>query len=393
MPIQSGDIKLMQSEVLLDTDNGGGKITANEVVDGVSNNIFPDVSELDRVYGRISLRKVYPSIQVSDTSSYLGSNAIILKEPADPSVSVTMFTTKSWYDRRVEAANNVQSYLAKSVKWPGQVLGVQLAGQRSVQLLLKVGDPLPKNGQSLVLVQNEGQPTEFLQFVRVQNVQSSTRTFTTLVGTQQVTWTGVMVTLTISSQLLYTFTGPDPSPVDLGSSAGCICRDTQVANAANYYGIAKMVADAHVGDVSVQVDSIFSQLVPSAQQQTPMTNLSAAGTTNPTVKSGQAKQSQTVTITGIYPQSIFVPTPILPGSLTLGNMSDDGQGNVGVQWCSYCGGSHPVSLCPNTWCGSARRVTLRCTYCGSTTHATDYCPKTAAGAGNRRANPGGEFLD
>lgn len=328
MPIQSGDIKLMQSEVLLDTDNGGGKITANEVVDGVSNNLFPDVSELDRVYGRIGLRKAYPSVQVTGTDSYLGSHAIVLKEPADPAVSVTMFTTKSWYDQRIAAANNVQSYLAKSVKWPGQVLGIQLQGQRSIQLLLRIGDALPKVGQSLVLIQNEGQPTEFSQFVRVQTVATQQRQFTVVVGGQSVTWTAVMVTCTISSQLLYTFTGPDPSPLDLGSSAGCICRDTQVANAANYYGIVPVTAQANPGDVSVQASSIFSQLVPSSQQQTPLTNLSAAGTTNPAVQSGTNTQSQTVTISGVYPQTIYVPTAIKPGTLTLGTLSDDGMGNL-----------------------------------------------------------------
>ena len=328
MAILSADIKLMQSEVLLDTDNGGGKITANEVVDGVSNNLFPDVSELDRVYGRIGLRKAYPSVQVTGTDSYLGSHAIVLKEPADPAVSVTMFTTKSWYDQRAAAANNIQSYLAKSVKWPGQVLGVQLQGQRSIQLLLRVGDALPKVGQSLVLIQNEGQATEFSQFVRIQTVTTQTRQFTVQVGGSTVTFTAVMVTCTISSQLLYTFTGPDPSPLDLGSSAGCICRDTQVANAANYYGIAPVTAQANPGDVSVQASSIFSQLVPSSQQQTPLTNLSAAGTTNPAIQSGTNTQSQQVTISGTYPQTIYVPTAIKPGSLTLGNCSDDNQGNL-----------------------------------------------------------------
>ncbi|MGO4151426.1 hypothetical protein [Cupriavidus sp. YAF13] len=328
MTILSGDIKLMQSEVLLDTDNGGGKITANEVVDGVSNNLFPDVSELDRVYGRIGLRKAYPSVQVTGTDSYLGSHAIVLKEPTDPAVSVTMFTTKSWYDHRSDAANNVQSYLAKSVKWPGQVLGTQLAGQRSIQLLLRVGDALPKVGQSLVLIQNEGLGTEFSQFVRVQTVTTLTRQFTVVVGGAQVTFTGVMVTCTISSQLLYTFTGPDPSPLDLGSSAGCICRDTQVANAANYYGISPVTAQGNPGDVSVQAASIFSQLVPSSQQQTPLTNLSAAGTTNPTIQSGTSNQSQVVTIPGTYPQTIYVPTAIKPGTLTLGPVSDDGAGNL-----------------------------------------------------------------
>ncbi|MFJ1255970.1 hypothetical protein [Cupriavidus sp. CuC1] len=328
MAILSADIKLMQSEVLLDTDNGGGKITANEVVDGVSNNLFPDVSELDRVYGRIGLRKAYPSVQVTGTDSYLGSHAIVLKEPADPAVSVTMFTTKSWYDRRSDAANNVQSYLAKSVKWPGQVLGVQLQGQRSIQLLLRVGDALPKVGQSLVLIQNEGQGTEFSQFVRVQTVTTLTRQFTVLVGGASVTFTGVMVTLGISSQLLYTFTGPDPSPLDLGSAAGCICRDTQVANAANYHGIAAVTTQANPGDVSVQASSIFSQLVPSSQQQTPLTNLSAAGTTNPTVQSGTATQSQSVTVTGSYPQTVYVPTAIMPGTLVMGPVSDDKMGNL-----------------------------------------------------------------
>lgn len=330
MAIQTGDIQLLQSEVLLDTDNGGGRMTANPIADGMSNNMFPDISELDRTYGRISLRKAYAAVMTATTDSYYGCNLALTKSPDDPNVSMTMFSPKSWFDKRPDAANNVQSYLAKAVKWPGQVLGVQLAGQRSVQLLLKVGDPLPKVGQSLVLIQDEGKPTEFSQFVRVQNVQTTTRTFTALIGNQQVNWTGVMVTLTISSQLLFTFTGPDPSPIDLGSSAGCICRDTQVANAANYYGIAKATAAAAPGDIAIQVDSIFSQLVPSAQQQTPMTNLSAAGTTLPTVKSAQARQSQAVYIQGVYPQTIYVPTAIVPGSLSLGNMSDDGRGNMVV---------------------------------------------------------------
>lgn len=64
-----------------------------------------------------------------------------------------------------------------------------------------------------------------------------------------------------------------------------------------------------------------------------------------------------------------------------------------MRWCSYCGGDHPVSLCPKTWGGSAGRVTLRCAYCGSGTHATEFCPKTWGGVSNRHANPGGDFLD
>ena len=39
MTIQTGDIKLLKSQVLLDTTDGGGAMTSNEVIDGQSNNL------------------------------------------------------------------------------------------------------------------------------------------------------------------------------------------------------------------------------------------------------------------------------------------------------------------------------------------------------------------
>ena len=55
MTIQTADIKILKSQVLLDTTDGGGAMTGSEVIDGQSNNLFPDISELDRTYGRIAL--------------------------------------------------------------------------------------------------------------------------------------------------------------------------------------------------------------------------------------------------------------------------------------------------------------------------------------------------
>lgn len=66
MTIQTGDIKLLKSQVLLDTADGGGAMTSNEVIDGQSNNLFPDVSALDRTYGRISMRKAEISVVIED---------------------------------------------------------------------------------------------------------------------------------------------------------------------------------------------------------------------------------------------------------------------------------------------------------------------------------------
>ncbi|MGH7461641.1 MAG: hypothetical protein ACREMA_11535, partial [Longimicrobiales bacterium] len=329
MTITTSDIKLMKSEVLLDTDNGGGRITANEVVDGVSNNLFPDVSELDRVYGRIGLRKAYPAIQVTGTDTYLGSHSIILQEPADPNVSVTLFSTKSWTDVRTDAKNRVESYLARGVKWPGQLLETQLQGQRAIQLLGKPGDALPKVGQTLVLIQDEAKTTEISQYVRITKVESLIREFTASNG---VKWNALVVTCTIANPLLYDFLGPVASPYD-DISAKAICRDTRVANAAVYYGIEKMVAAASLGDIRVIVDSIFSQLVPSAQSQTALADLNAAGNLSPLIASGASgvEQSRTVGVSGVFPQKNYFSMGVVPGSFRcpgVAGLLDDGTGQL-----------------------------------------------------------------
>ena len=58
MPILTGDIKLVASQVMDDVPEGGGAPTATVITDGTSNAIFPDISELDRAGGRVNLRKV-----------------------------------------------------------------------------------------------------------------------------------------------------------------------------------------------------------------------------------------------------------------------------------------------------------------------------------------------
>ncbi|MGD7248037.1 hypothetical protein ACQCRE_25305, partial [Ralstonia pseudosolanacearum] len=160
MAILTGDIKLLAAERLLDTPDGGGRMTGHVVVDGQSNNLFPDISELDRTYGRVSLRKSFVGVLTDSTDSYYGAHAILAEAPTDPRVSVTLFTTKSWTDRRDAAKDRVERYLARGVKWPGQLLERQLTGQRAITLLLKPSDSLPRVGQALVLVQDEAKPTE-----------------------------------------------------------------------------------------------------------------------------------------------------------------------------------------------------------------------------------------
>lgn len=92
MPIQSGDVKLLKSAVMADVPEGGGAPTGNTIADGVSNAIFPDISELDRAGGRVNLRKSFVSVQTCGVSFGNGSirdrsAQIIRKRLAKPLVS------------------------------------------------------------------------------------------------------------------------------------------------------------------------------------------------------------------------------------------------------------------------------------------------------------------
>ena len=67
MSILSGDIKLLASQRLTDTPDGGGRVTGHEIVSGEHNSLFPDISDLDRAYGVVNLRKAFLTVQTDNT--------------------------------------------------------------------------------------------------------------------------------------------------------------------------------------------------------------------------------------------------------------------------------------------------------------------------------------
>ena len=92
MAIIESNIKLLQSERLNDNADGGGFMTGTVVADGVENNLFPDVSDADRVFGRVQLRKVYAAVTSADADTYMGAHVILDDVPGDAAVSALMVT-------------------------------------------------------------------------------------------------------------------------------------------------------------------------------------------------------------------------------------------------------------------------------------------------------------
>jgi hypothetical protein len=314
MPILSGDIKLVASQVMDDVPEGGGAPTATVIVDGTSNAIFPDISELDRAGGRVNLRKLHVTVQTSDTATYLGSNIIVAEPPADPNVSVTLFTTDSTFDRRAQASSRVESYLNKGGNWGGYLLDNHVSGEKAIRMQQAVGSELPAIGQTLVLVEQEGTAGEVAQYVRTTAVSYITVIYKDAQGQDVPKW---HVNCNLSDKLRTDFTGSEGGADGKRSALAARVRDTVVADAGTYVGVTALASPASLGDFTVRGKSIFTQLVPSAQTETPISDVRTNGLSMALVATGAAV-TQSVSTVFSTTQNLFTGGPIYPGSLSVG---------------------------------------------------------------------------
>lgn len=324
MAIQKTDIKLMASERLTDYYDGGGEMTGTEITDGEINNLFPDISRLDRTYGRVSLRKAFLAVMTANQDMYYGAHGIITQPPEDDNVHVTLFTTDDFYDIRQDAKDRVESYVSIAHELLWRPLNDQLEGQRAITVFGKPGNQRPEIGDTIVL---KNSVTGEQQYVRITDLSAENATFANV---QYGTFTVEVLTLGLSAALQYRFTGIEATPYT--TKAETRVHATIVADASKYYGVRKLAQAASQGDMSFWVDGIYNQLVPTSQIETPLVDQLMAGEQRTMVPSGA---DGSLTWSGTRSSSsgvIHLPTGVLPGSLSLSvegySFTDDGGGNL-----------------------------------------------------------------
>lgn len=314
MTILSGDIKLVASSVMNDALEGGGAPSPSIIADGTSNAIFPDISEVDRSGGRVNLRKVFASVQTSNTDTFLGANVIVAEPPSDPRVSVTLFSTESVFDTRTQATTRVESYLNKGAQAAGYLFENHIAGQRVIQLFQRPEADVPVVGQTVVLVQNEGLSNEKAQYVRATAVSKQERQFYDTIA--QKDFPAAIITIEISDALRDDFTGSPATRTFTAAVGATRVRETLVADAGVYAGVQPLAQAASLGDFTITAASIFTQLVPSAQTETPITDVKTNGLSAALAPSG-GPVTQSVSLAFTTTQSMFLGGPVFPGSLSI----------------------------------------------------------------------------
>lgn len=356
MPILETDIKLLKSARMTDTPDGGGRMTGNVVQSGADNNLFDDVSSLDRVHGNVSLRKMFAAVLTTDTDKYLGARVIIDRPAADAHIESTLFAASSLFDTRDAAKQRVEAYLAQGSPTSALLYGPHLTGMLSLTLVQRIEEALPTTGQTLVLQKDAGLPTETTQYVRITSATQVAQTFTDAEGE----FVRSVVSATISDPLRYDFTGFEAartSPADFVGKTRVF--DTVVANAANYFGIRPLSADATLGAMAVKADSAYSQLLPSSQIETPILDATAAGTSTALLAAGA---TVVVPVTIATPAaSVFVGGGMLPGTVAIdiagvATVSDDAgtlrYGGVDVGTVDYENGVLTFSAAPTSGPGT-----------------------------------------
>lgn len=327
MPIQSSDIKLRASERMTDTTDGGGRRTLNLIEDGVAGNIFPKVSRVDSVYGRVNLRKVYGHVDTVNKDTYAGAHFIVTDAPDNDRIHITAFSTASEYDNRTAARDRIESYVIAGPESRMTLYGRQLVGAQALLAYQRVEEPLPEIGEVFAVSNETGSVTSAQQFVSVQDVTHEVRTFVDASTNGEFTYR--VVTLTIGAPLRYEFTGvASPRRISGSETVTGRIRSTTVADASRYFGIQPLAEAGATSDLTVRVASVYTPIVPTTQRETALSlaTISGAAQTIPTTGNIDALPTfynEFITYSGptsyywSYPPGASIYLPGSPASITV----------------------------------------------------------------------------
>lgn len=332
MTILPSNLRLLESERMTDNSDGGGRRTSHVIADGVAGNVFPKVSRIDAVYGRVNLRKIYPHVNSSNLDVYAGAHLIITDAPDNQRIHVLAFSTGSDYDSRTAARDRIESYVIAGPESRMVLYGRQLQGSKAVLAYQREEEPLPEIGTVFAISTESGGSIIAQQFVRVEDVEHEVRTFTDSGGD----FRRRVITLRIGAALRYEFQGlaaPSRYSADAVSITGRI-RTTTVADAARYYGIQPLAAAADAGDLTIDLASVFSPIVPTTQRETPV-SLAAVDGALALVACAAAEVTEPMFAPAeAGPFVLRLLRPVAPGTLVLtapgGVSKDNGSGQIAM---------------------------------------------------------------
>ena len=273
MAITLADLKFFGSERMTDNSDGGGRMSATEIVSGVENSVFDDVSDVDRAAGDVSIRKVYAAITSADTDKYLDASVAIFRAPADPSASVLALSTGSFYDERADVKNRIEQTISRGARWNGYLWGQHLIGQRVITLWQRTTNELPTVGGRLELIAYSSNVEQYSQYLWITKITSNTRTYYDDKGAFQIN----EVQCDLAEALAYNFTGIEPQRADTSNTNALVHATRYNADSVQLFGVMPLADAASSGQYNVKVDSLYAPIIPTAMSETALPDVNPGG--------------------------------------------------------------------------------------------------------------------
>ncbi|MEO5362456.1 MAG: hypothetical protein H7838_02340 [Magnetococcus sp. DMHC-8] len=188
MAIQANEIKWYKSAVVNDTASNGGTLSASECLDGVKNNVWPDVSQAERLSGSIKYRKTFIKVANDDDLALL--NPLIFVETRTPGDDSIVLLPGTQTDTQAQVTGYTRFYGAASLDVhanPGDgtlLVNVENGNGLGGHEIFRNGDLVRISDKSSV--EDGSGNTELVR----------------LAGSNAVAWNGNQATLTLASGVL-----------------------------------------------------------------------------------------------------------------------------------------------------------------------------------------------
>lgn len=311
MPILSDDILLVRSQVMADVPEGGGAMTGTAIVDGQSNNVFPDISSDDRASGRYTLRKAFGVARSLDSDTLLGASLVVLKPPMDPNVIVTCFETAGWADERTHAIAALEAYLVKGPRMTCRVMDTHYAGGKLLALYnIAPATSFPNPGDAVVVYN----PSGVEQYVRVIGTSLSTVAVSLATGMASVN----ICYCDLKKALKFDVLGAGISVAPPSSATAATVFTTTPSDGVLIHGVKPLALAADVGDRTVYVPNIFEQMVPTTTDPQAITDVYPLASRTTLSRTAIATLTLPAHTASLSPGSVlYLPTAVEPGTLTL----------------------------------------------------------------------------
>ena len=185
MAIQASEIKWYKSALVNDTAGNGGNMSADEIVDGVKNNVWPDVPQAERVAGSLKYRKTFIKVANADNLTLIAPRVFIeTRTPGDDSVVLCAGTQT---DTQLQAVAYTRFYGASDLDLDADV--------GDSVLVVNVEDGADLSGDEIF---KDGDLIRISDKASVDAVDGDTE-FLRLASSNAVAWNGNQATLTLDT--------------------------------------------------------------------------------------------------------------------------------------------------------------------------------------------------